>query len=199
MDCSKDQNDMLGFSGINIPKYLIVHHTGGTDLDPLADTSNHTFEIVNDYHKSLGWGKIGYHYFIDKKGKLTQGRLDTEIGAHTIGKNSQSLGICLAGNFDATLPTEAQRQTLGILLKKKVIEYKIASEDICPHREFATKTCYGNKLHNMWAEDLIREIQAPVFDMEISINKVKTYIEQPKKKESFFAVLLRIIINLFSK
>lgn len=195
MQCSKGQNDMLGFAGINIPKYLIVHHTGGTDLDPLADTSNHTFEIVDAYHKSLGWGKIGYHYFIDKKGKVTQGRLDTEIGAHTIGKNSQSLGICLAGNFDATLPTEAQKYALGVLLKKKVLEYKIASEDICPHREFALKTCYGNKLHNMWAEDLIREIQVPVQETKISIPKAEVIT----KKESFFAVLLRLIINLFSK
>ena len=195
MQCSKDQNDMLGFAGINIPKYLIVHHTGGTDLDPLADTSNHTFEIVDNYHKSLGWGMIGYHYFIDKKGNVKQGRQDNQVGAHTIGKNSQSLGICLAGNFDATLPTEAQKIALGKLLKEKSIQYKIAHEDICPHREFANKTCYGKKLHNMWAEDLIREV---------TVNPVSIKFDTPKpevvlKKKSFFEILLQVIINLFSK
>lgn len=196
MQCSIDQNDTKDLLGaVNVPKYLIVHHTGGTDADPLADTSNHTFEIVDEYHKSLGWGKIGYHYFIDKKGKITMGRNDDEVGAHTIGKNTMSLGICLAGNFDATLPTEAQKNALGILLKKKTIEYKISPEDICPHREFANKTCYGKKLHNMWAEDLIREVQVNPAIIKMDLPKA----EVVTKKKSFFEILLQIIIKLFSK
>lgn len=141
---------------MNIPKYLIVHHTGGTDANPLADTSEHTFQIVDDYHRSLGWGGIGYHYFIAKNGTLTQGRLDKVEGAHTIGYNLKSLGICLAGNFDLTLPTKAQEATLVKLLNDKIKEYAIPVENIVPHRFASPKTCYGKLLADDWARSLIQ-------------------------------------------
>ena len=146
----------------NIPKTLIIHHTGGTDLDPLADTSHHTFEIVDGYHKSLGWGKIGYHYFIDRTGKVTQGRKDDEEGAHTKGQNLTSLGICLAGNFDATMPTQEQVSALKTLLKEKLTQYAIPASNVVPHRKYASKTCFGRKLSDTWAQDLLKEAPAPV-------------------------------------
>ena len=146
---------------MNKPIYLIVHHSGGTDANPLADTSNHTFEIINEYHKqkwnfksSLGY-YIGYHYFIDKNGNVTQGRADTDEGAHTKGYNAKSIGICLAGNFDATLPTPAQIEALKALLLRLSNKYGITNENIVPHRKFANKTCYGRKLSDDWARNLV--------------------------------------------
>ena len=59
---------------LNTPQYIFVHHTGGTDKDPFADTSHHTFEGVKNYHLSLGWQDIGYHYFIEKDGTVHTGR-----------------------------------------------------------------------------------------------------------------------------
>lgn len=145
----------------NKPTFLIVHHTGGTDANPLADTSHHTFDMVNDYHRQL-WGfksslgyYIGYHFFIDKKGVITQGRADMDEGAHTIGYNKQSIGICLAGNFDATLPTKAQIDALRGLLIQLMNKHGIAAANIVPHRKFAKKTCYGTKLTDSWARDLV--------------------------------------------
>ncbi len=145
----------------NIPKNLIVHHTGG---DGGIDTSNQTFEIVRDYHLSLGWETIGYHYFIDKMGKVTQGRKDFYHGAHTkeINMNNESLGICLAGNFDITMPTQAQIASLKELLTFKMNQYAITTERIFPHRHFAIgsnglpyKSCFGTKLSDNWSRDLI--------------------------------------------
>ena len=151
----------------NTPNYLIVHHTGGTDADPLADTSNHTFEIVEEWHKAspnvnLGYPSslgfyIGYHYFIDKNGKVTQGRKDSDEGAHTKGYNTQSLGICLAGNFDLTEPTKAQVDALKALLKQKMTQYGIVNAKVVPHRTFANKTCYGRKLSDKWVQDILVE------------------------------------------
>ena len=147
---------------MNIPKWIILHHTAGTESDPLADTSHHTFAIVNEYHRkkfnfksSLGT-YIGYHYFIDKQGVITQGRADTDEGAHTIGKNKESLGICLAGNFDLTYPTDIQLQVLKKLLREKSAQYKIPLINIVPHRRFSEKTCYGTKLYDNFASDICR-------------------------------------------
>lgn len=165
--------------------YIIVHHTGGTASDPRADTSHHTFEIVDNFHRdkwqfrsSLGH-YTGYHYFINKQGILTQGRADTDLGAHTIGYNNQ-IGICLAGNFDLSYPTEAQAQTLATLLAAKVEEYGIPKEHIVPHRMFAQKTCYGTNLSNEWAQDLLRNqiIKPPTQDMLVykHVHSPKLYI-----------------------
>lgn len=145
---------------MNNPRYIIVHHSGGSDADPLADSSNFTFKECNELHKqsfnfisSLGY-YVGYHYFIEKSGKLYQARKDTDAGAHTVGKNNESIGICLAGNFDATLPTEEQKNTLKNLSQQLCERYGIPEQNIVPHRKFAVKTCYGNKLPDTWAQDL---------------------------------------------
>lgn len=146
---------------MNTPAYIIVHHSGGTDANPLADSSGYTVEQCNNDHKvrfnmksSLGW-YVGYHYFIDKAGVVTQCRAHTDEGAHTIGYNSKSIGICLAGNFDATLPTKAQIDSLRALLEQLAGKYQVKLENIVPHRKFAKKTCYGRLLADDWAQKLL--------------------------------------------
>jgi len=125
----------------NIPKEIIIHHTGGTDTNILADTSHHSFELVKKFHKSKGWQTIGYHYFIEKDGKVWQGRPDDMEGAHCIGKNKTSIGICLAGNFDLTKPTEHQMVSLKAITGHLKAKYGVSQ--IEGHRKYAKKTCPG--------------------------------------------------------
>ena len=162
---------------LNKPEYLIVHHTGGTKENPLADTSHHTWEIVRDYHLSLGWETIGYHYFIEKDGALKAGRPENYHGAHTKGMNERSLGICLAGNFDATLPTQEQINALKKLLSDLRTKYKIPLENIVPHRKFANKTCYGTKLPDTWARSLVN-IQTPKQKLLAIISALENFAEE---------------------
>jgi hypothetical protein len=54
----------------NKPEYLIVHHSGGTDAYPLADTSHHTAQIMESWHLSKGWDGLGYQYVIHKDGEV---------------------------------------------------------------------------------------------------------------------------------
>lgn len=152
---------MIGWS--NKPSMIIIHHTSGTDADPSLDTSHHTFEIVDSYHKKL-WGfrsslghYIGYHYFIEKDGKVTQGRSDSDEGAHTIGQNNRSIGICLAGNFDYYDPTPEQIESLKNLLTAKCLTYRIDPERIFPHRKFAHKSCFGSRLPDDWCQKLLEK------------------------------------------
>ena len=148
----------------NDPKWIILHHSGGLASDPLFDTSNQTFKDIDDYHKfrwngttnsSLGYYS-GYHYVIDKLGIITQARNDLEGGAHTIGMNYQSIGICLIGNFDAKYPTEQQKKTLSVLLSILQGRYLIPWSRIVPHRTFANKTCFGKNLTNTWGAELLQ-------------------------------------------
>lgn len=139
----------------NYPSRIFVHHTGGTDKYPLADTSHHTASIVESYHLSRGWDGIGYHYFIGKDGDVWLGRPEHRNGAHVRGYNSKSIGICLAGNFDATMPTKEQEESLTKLLREVSERNNISM--ITPHRSVANKTCYGNNLSDTWAADLLNK------------------------------------------
>jgi uncharacterized small protein (DUF1192 family) len=135
----------------NKPIVVITHHVGGTDQSPLADSSFATVKDVDEWHKarwpefrsSLGYW-VGYHYFIAKDGTVTQTRKHEEEGAHTLGMNSKSIGVCFAGNFDATLPTEAQMGAWRVLYASLLRQYP--NIPTYPHRKYATKTCHGKLL-----------------------------------------------------
>ena len=155
---------------INKPIYIFVHHTGGSNANPLNDSSNFTFKQCDLQHKSdpninsqppvkssLGF-YCGYHYYIEKDGTLYQARADTEGGAHCKGYNFSSIGICLAGNFDATLPTSAQEKTLQKLILQKMEQLRIPLQNVLPHRSVPAKTCFGKRLPDSWAQDLMRQL-----------------------------------------
>jgi len=171
----------------NNPQFLIVHHTGASETNPKEDTSHHTFEIVNAWHKKLWNFKsslghyIGYQYFIDKTGKVTQGRADTDEGAHTLGKNLSSIGICLAGNFDVTEPTKEQVEALKVILKAKMSQYGIPLKNVVPHRQFANKSCYGSKLSDEWVQNLLKVKPVPTPDPVPSngaiVDEIKTHLQ----------------------
>jgi hypothetical protein len=135
----------------NTPTVIITHHTGGTDANPLADSSFATVKDVNEWHKarwpefvsSLGF-HVGYHYFIQKNGKITQTRLHSEEGAHTIGMNTKSIGVCFAGNFDVSKPTKEQMTAWYNLYRDLLKQYPLIPT--YPHRKYANKTCHGKLL-----------------------------------------------------
>lgn len=69
----------------NTPKSLILH-----------STRNHPrFEDVLFRHKEKGWDGVGYHLFVDFEGKVFQARPFDKEGAHAIGYNTSSIGICV--------------------------------------------------------------------------------------------------------
>lgn len=156
---------------INKPTKIIVHHTGGTDSNPAADTSKHTAETIDRYHATRWPGftsqlyknkkgefyHCGYHFVIEKDGTIVQTRGIGEEGAHCVGHNTSSIGIVLTGNFDVTLPTEKQEQAFRVLFSR----LGISPNEIFPHRKFATKSCYGKRLSDGHFNRLVKEDAAP--------------------------------------
>jgi N-acetyl-anhydromuramyl-L-alanine amidase AmpD len=136
-------------------KFIILHHSATL-------SSRTTFEAINNYHKqkwdlksALGF-YIGYHYFINAQGKIYQGRKDEEVGAHCREekKNYDSIGICLAGNFDKEAPSRAQLESLKKLTAELIIKHKIIKNNLKFHRDYAThKTCPGKNIKdNFWGK-----------------------------------------------
>ena len=118
---------------------IIVHCTAtpeGRDV---------TVEEIDAWHRKRGFKSIGYHYVIYLDGSIHKGREDDKIGAHCVGYNSRSLGVCYVGGLakDGKTPkdtrTEAQKQSLYKLLK--MLKTKYPEARIFGHKDFAAKAC----------------------------------------------------------
>ena len=111
---------------------IIGHH---------ADAPNCTVQDIHNWHKNNGWSGIGYHLLIRKNGEVYQGRpLDT-LGAHTLGQNSDSIGICLEGRLTQEKPTQAQINSL-----KEVLYYLRGIYGNLPfkgHKDYMATDCPG--------------------------------------------------------
>lgn len=113
-------------------KKIIIHCSA-------SDNKNHdSIAVIRRWHKAKGYKDVGYHYFINKLGRIEQGRPLEQIGAHVRGHNRDSIGICLSGlnHF-----TDKQRESLKKLLKtiKKLTSKNLP---VYPHNKFTKKkTC----------------------------------------------------------
>lgn len=117
------------------PQYIIIHHT---------EEVGWNIYKVDEYHKSLGWNGIGYNYFIEEDGRVEEAR-GMNIGAHTIGFNNKSIGICLSGNFDFDYPSNEQIESLYKLCNYFMNIYNIEKSRVLGHREIngVNKSCPG--------------------------------------------------------
>lgn len=170
---------------MNTPTVIITHHTGGTDANPLADSSFATVDDVNSWHyarwpdfKSRRGYFVGYHYFIAKDGKVTQTRNHEEEGAHVIGMNSKSIGVCFAGNFDLSTPTIKQMSAWYTLYGKLLTQYP--NIPTFPHRKYASKTCHGRLL-----TDNYFATQYQVFSLTVLLNQLKAQLANLITKKRF--------------
>ena len=100
---------------------------------------------IDRWHRERKMKCIGYHYVVDLDGTVEPGRPESEIGAHCLGHNQYSIGVCYVGGLAANgktpkdTRTAAQKEALLALLKKLRAKYPKAS--IHGHRDFAAKAC----------------------------------------------------------
>ena len=75
--------------------YLVIH-CSATRADQEI-----TAEHIRRWHvDDNGWSDIGYHWVIERDGKIQHGRHAQAQGAHVRGHNHESIGICLVGGID---------------------------------------------------------------------------------------------------
>ena len=105
-------------------EHIVVHHSATTN-----DVSDYLLAVRNIYlyHvNSNGWDDVGYNFLIDPNGVLYAGRDgqgtedDNIRGAHFCAKNSNTMGICLIGNYSEIPPPDTLIHTLSQLLAWKV-------------------------------------------------------------------------------
>ncbi|MDD6795155.1 MAG: peptidoglycan recognition family protein [Clostridiaceae bacterium] len=144
-------NSSQKLEGGNSPEVIVFHHTAANGLTP---------EEINRNHISQGWGAIGYHFYIRKDGKIYRGRPEESVGAHAIGRNRTSIGICLEGNFEEERLTDAQKESLERLSVDMIIKYNL--EDCIGHRNVCETLCPGK---NFPMDNIKQEIAQRIIEL----------------------------------
>lgn len=118
----------------------IIVHCSAT-----PDGKDYTVEDIDRWHRQKGWDCIGYHYVIYRDGSIHGGRSEEKIGAHCVGHNRNSIGVCYIGGLatDGKTPkdtrTPAQKTALVKLLR--ILKQRYPKATIHGHRDFAKKAC----------------------------------------------------------
>ena len=111
---------------------LIVVHCSATRCDRRFSVE----DLIACHDARFGF--TGYHYYITRDGTVTQTRHEQLIGAHAVGYNQHSLGVCYEGGLDkegnpADTRTRKQKHALLQLLKRLKAEHPDAR--ILGHRD----------------------------------------------------------------
>jgi N-acetyl-anhydromuramyl-L-alanine amidase AmpD len=116
--------------------HIIIHCSASR-----AD-QNLTAADIEKMHRERGFIKIGYHWVIRRDGTLERGRDEKEAGAHAVGWNTKSIGICMIGGVNQRGQGEAnftdeQFAALDGLLKTLKSRYPDAK--VIGHRDTGAK------------------------------------------------------------
>ncbi|MFJ3337564.1 peptidoglycan recognition protein [Streptomyces sp. NPDC086766] len=100
-----------GFVYTSKVKAAFVHHTASGNNYTCAQAPSVIRGIYRYHVKSMGWRDIGYNFLVDKCGTIYEGRAGGVAkavrGAHTMGFNTDSMGVAVIGTFTKSSPPAA--------------------------------------------------------------------------------------------
>lgn len=117
---------------------LTIHHTGGPLIwsNSASETANEILKIQRVHQRANGWADIGYHFIVDRAGRIWEGRPLQYQGAHARGHaNRGNIGIVLLGNYSRQKVTSPQARTLQQFLAALCKKYRIPSHRVFTHSE----------------------------------------------------------------
>lgn len=119
--------------------HCIVHHSSSGNGD-----TNYT-DLVRSYYtyhtQVNGWDDIGYNYLVAANGDIYTGRdpekvgifQDNVVGAHFCAKNTNTMGVCMIGDFTTKTPSDTALASLYKLLAWKVMKDTLNAYGQNPH------------------------------------------------------------------
>jgi N-acetylmuramoyl-L-alanine amidase len=134
--------------GIGLVDRVTIHHTaGGEDVSVKKEDVILSLQGVLAGHTERGYGDVGYHLIIDYAGRVWAGRSLAYEGAHVKDQNERNVGIMLLGNFEIQSPSEAQIESMNLLVNLVRERYRIKKHRIYGHRDLGSSACPGEKLY----------------------------------------------------
>ncbi|MFF3309844.1 peptidoglycan recognition protein [Streptomyces sp. NPDC002952] len=113
-----------GFVYTKKVKAAFVHHTASGNNYSCSQAPSVIRSIYRYHVRSSGWRDIGYNFLVDKCGNIYEGRAGgvakPVMGAHTLGFNSNSMGIAVLGSFGSAKPSGAAVKAVAKLTAWKL-------------------------------------------------------------------------------
>lgn len=140
-------------------KFIVVHCSANRE----SQAPNIDGRDIDRYHREKrGWFMCGYHHIVNTDGTVEDWRSHERQGAHALGFNHNSIGVCYIGGLDddgepKDTRTEPQAQSLYNLLIELKTQYPDAI--ILGHRDLSPdKDGDGVVEQHEWLKD------CPCFD-----------------------------------
>jgi hypothetical protein len=140
--------DLKRVDPMNGVRLITFHHSGDpkpfTTTD-FGETAQH-LEYVREYHRSRNFQDIGYHFAIDRVGRVWQLRSLKYQGQHVRYNNEHNIGVVVLGNFDKQAMSQAQKDKVrifGALLRK---QYGLPISRVYTHQEIVSTECPGDNM-----------------------------------------------------
>ncbi|BBJ43266.1 hypothetical protein SSPO_059840 [Streptomyces antimycoticus] len=109
-------------------KVAFIHHTVTGNKYSCSQAPSVLRSIYRYHVKSLGWRDYGYNFTIDKCGKIYEGRsggvTKAVRGAHTLGFNTNSMGVAVLGTFSTKKPSAKAVKAIAKLTAWKLGLFK---------------------------------------------------------------------------
>lgn len=141
---------------------IIVHHSA---------TREGNAAIIDKWHREQnGWDGIGYDFVIGNGTNSGDGEVEPTYrwrgqltGAHTGGTpgnwaNKEGIGICLVGDFNRTIPTPRQRESLVQLIRFLQQRYHIPKSRVYGHGSTPgghSTDCPGGRFSMTWLKSAL--------------------------------------------
>lgn len=140
-----------------------------------SDSTWGNASIIKDWHHDRGWSDIGYHFVIQNghpwnssefisllNGAVEPGRRldldlwaeENEVGAHTLGYNSTSIGICLVGKDRFSVQ---QFVALKLLLEFLMNKFQVNRKNVIGHRDTESGKEQGKTCPNFDVREFMNE------------------------------------------
>ncbi|MCC4318127.1 peptidoglycan recognition protein family protein [Streptomyces malaysiensis] len=154
-------------------KVAFIHHTVTGNKYSCSEAPSLLRSIYRYHVKSLGWRDYGYNFTIDKCGNIYEGRsggvAKAVRGAHTLGFNTDSMGVAVLGTFSTRKPPAKAVTAIAKLTAWKLGLFKrnprgtthlvsgggnkykrgtsVKLDMIAGHRDGFATECPGERLH----------------------------------------------------
>ncbi|MFE1948906.1 N-acetylmuramoyl-L-alanine amidase [Streptomyces sp. NPDC059524] len=155
-------------------KAAFVHHSASGNNYRCSQAPSVIRSIYRYHVKSSGWRDIGYNFLVDKCGTIYEGRAGgvtkAVMGAHTLGFNTNTMGIAVLGSFGSSNPPAAAVKAISQLTAWKLGLYganpkgstyltsgggnlyskgkNVRLKVISGHRDGFATECPGRRLYN---------------------------------------------------
>lgn len=107
-----------------------------------------TVKDVDNWHRNeRHWANgIGYHWLIYLDGSIHAGRPESMVGAHCVGYNKHSIGVCYVGGTERNdvkkeKDTRKPEQKAAFVKILTELHQRYPKATLHGHREFANKPC----------------------------------------------------------